>query len=246
MATTIEDFLVYAQARDTGDTVTRDKLCAQIVKQNTPLVKMLVRRFQARWKTAIPPEDLLQSGIAGMLRALTTYNPRGAKFSTYAGDWIRKYLQQLVKAEDHDPGFNTPADLRRDLRNYRDRHGRWPEPWELPPWPERVVRRALLPSPVFLRYSEPGGREDEAVAEDRVSPGHFAMGGRCAANELDPEQALGLKQGLAALDPMTLRILGLHSDGISAKKIAAEVGKSELFVIDAIDKARKVVRMHLP
>jgi RNA polymerase sigma factor (sigma-70 family) len=244
MATPKEDFLAYVKARDEGDDRTRDKLCAQIVKQNTPLVKMLVRRFENRWKTGLPPEDLLQSGICGMLRALTTYDPERSKFSTYSGDWIRKYLQNLCKSEQGDPGFSTPGQLRTDMRNHRDRSGQWPEPFELPQWPERVVRKALRPPPVLVAYVEPGTRDTLALPEE---DGRYSLSaGHCSSNELDPETALCLKQGLESLDDVTRDILDQYSDGITPKKIAISIGRTELYVIDAIDRAKKVLRLHLP
>lgn len=58
----------------------------------------LVKRFVAQYKTyGTPVEDLVQEGNLGLIRALERFEvERGLVFSTYAGWWVRKFIQVAV------------------------------------------------------------------------------------------------------------------------------------------------------
>jgi len=68
-----------------------------IVREYLPLVRSIASKYN---KLGIPQEDLEQEGMIGLLKASDKYDEnKGAKFSTYATFWIRKYILQAVDKE---------------------------------------------------------------------------------------------------------------------------------------------------
>jgi RNA polymerase sigma factor (sigma-70 family) len=62
------------------------------------LVWMVVRRYLRLIEgTMLAPEDLVNEGNFGLMRAAETYDPEKAKFSTYAAGWIRHYVGRAIQ-----------------------------------------------------------------------------------------------------------------------------------------------------
>ncbi|MCD6177063.1 MAG: sigma-70 family RNA polymerase sigma factor [Candidatus Cloacimonetes bacterium] len=69
----------------------------KIVTEYLPLVRSIAAKYN---KLRIPQEDLEQEGMIGLLKAANKYEEnRGAKFSTYATYWIKKYILAAVDKE---------------------------------------------------------------------------------------------------------------------------------------------------
>ena len=69
----------------------------KIVTEYLPLVRSIAAKYN---KLRIPQEDLEQEGMIGLLKAANKYEKnRGAKFSTYATYWIKKYILAAVDKE---------------------------------------------------------------------------------------------------------------------------------------------------
>jgi RNA polymerase sigma factor (sigma-70 family) len=69
----------------------------KIVREYLPLVRSIAAKYN---KLGVPHEDLEQEGMIGLLEAAEKYDEnKGAKFSTYATYWIKKYILEAVKKE---------------------------------------------------------------------------------------------------------------------------------------------------
>jgi RNA polymerase sigma factor (sigma-70 family) len=82
----------------------------QLIAAFMPLITDIAQNY--RGASAAEPTELLQSGTAGLLRALRRYEPSlGAPFWAYAAWWVRQAMQQ-VTAERSRP-IARPAEPRR-------------------------------------------------------------------------------------------------------------------------------------
>ena len=77
----------------------------KIIIEYLPLVRSIATKYN---KSGISREDLEQEGMIGLLKATNKYkNDKGAKFSTYATYWIKKYvLAAIDKEKKHFLNFN--------------------------------------------------------------------------------------------------------------------------------------------
>jgi RNA polymerase sigma factor (sigma-70 family) len=92
---------------------------AVLVERCLPLVAAVARTYRAA--PGIERLELVQEGVAGLLRALERFDPElGAPFWAYASWWVRQAMQQLV-AELTRPVVLSDRALRR-LSALRDAH----------------------------------------------------------------------------------------------------------------------------
>jgi RNA polymerase sigma factor for flagellar operon FliA len=75
-----------------------------LVTQNIGLVKRIAHHLAARLPSSIEIDDLLQSGMIGLLEAAGKFDAsRGASFETYAGIRIRGAMLDDVRKQDWTP-----------------------------------------------------------------------------------------------------------------------------------------------
>jgi RNA polymerase sigma factor (sigma-70 family) len=104
---------VRAQA---GDGAAREQLIDLLL----PLVGSYARRFPTE---GLDETDLLQEGIAGVLRALERYDPKlGVPFPAFATWWIRRSLQDA--RSDFMRAFRLPPKALRQLSQLKSEHQR--------------------------------------------------------------------------------------------------------------------------
>lgn len=237
MAGTPKALLIeFCKARDTGDKATATRLLAVIVHQNMPLVRRLSVRFANIWYLTIPKEDLLQTGVAGLLRGLQTYDARRSKLSSWCGDWIRHYLQELARAEGCELKRSIPASVMRAIWAHRDNTGTWPTVADLPGHDPKLVAKALMPGPRFVPFAAYEPHEEDAQGSHAVDkdPG------------LSPEQETALAKGVAQMDKRTKRAFAMLCEGLSPKEIARELNVLQVQVDDCIERARRIMRLQWP
>lgn len=69
----------------------------KIVVQYLPLVRSIAAKYN---RYGVPHEDLEQEGMIGLLTAVDKFEEdKGAKFSTYASYWIKKYIIAALDRE---------------------------------------------------------------------------------------------------------------------------------------------------
>jgi RNA polymerase primary sigma factor len=79
-----EDELALVARARSGDAFATDGL----LRQHIAFVIRVAMEFRNR---GVPPEDLINEGCLGLLRAIRCFDPRnGARFMTYASFWVRK------------------------------------------------------------------------------------------------------------------------------------------------------------
>jgi RNA polymerase sigma factor for flagellar operon FliA len=79
---------------------TRDEL----IQEYAPLVKYIAERLSARLPSSIEVEDLINTGILGLIDAIDKFVPdRGVKFKTYAEFRIRGAMLDYLRRQDWAP-----------------------------------------------------------------------------------------------------------------------------------------------
>ncbi len=76
----------------------------ELVTQNVDLVKRIAQHLIARLPSSVDIDDLMQSGMVGLLEAANNFDPsRGASFETYAGIRIRGAMLDDIRKHDWTP-----------------------------------------------------------------------------------------------------------------------------------------------
>ncbi len=84
----------------------------QLVDQHVPLVKRIAYHLSGRLPADVQINDLIQSGVVGLLEAAQQYDPtQGASFETYAGIRIRGAMLDELRRSDW-----TPRSVHRNAR----------------------------------------------------------------------------------------------------------------------------------
>lgn len=76
----------------------------QLIVNHVELVKRVARHLAARLPSTVDIDDLMQSGMVGLLEAANNFDPsRGASFATYAGIRIRGAMLDDIRKHDWTP-----------------------------------------------------------------------------------------------------------------------------------------------
>ena len=76
----------------------------QMVERNIPLVEHIVKRLSARFPASYDRDDLVQTGILGLIEASTRFDPSmGIAFSTFAGRRIEGSIIDQLRRDDWAP-----------------------------------------------------------------------------------------------------------------------------------------------
>lgn len=77
---------------------------AVLVEQHAPLVKRIAHHLMARLPASVQLDDLLQSGMVGLLEAARNFDgSKGASFETFAGIRIRGAMLDEIRRGDWTP-----------------------------------------------------------------------------------------------------------------------------------------------
>ncbi|WP_006786147.1 RNA polymerase sigma factor FliA [Thiorhodospira sibirica] len=98
-----------------------------LVEQHAPLVKRIAYYLLARLPATVQVDDLIQSGIVGLLDAARHYDPsQGASFETYAGIRIRGAMLDEVRRLDWTPKsvYRNARRINEVVREIENREGR--------------------------------------------------------------------------------------------------------------------------
>ncbi|VAW72055.1 RNA polymerase sigma factor for flagellar operon [hydrothermal vent metagenome] len=84
----------------------------ELVEKHVQLVKRIAYHLVSRLPPSVQVQDLIQSGMIGLLEASRNYNPaQGASFETYAGIRIRGSMLDEIRRSDW-----TPRSVHRKVR----------------------------------------------------------------------------------------------------------------------------------
>lgn len=102
----------------------------QLVEQHAPLVKRIALHLAARLPDSVELDDLIQSGLIGLLEAAQKFDPSaGASFETFAGFRIRGAMIDELRRGDWAPRsvhrrMREAAEIMRELEQAQGRPAR--------------------------------------------------------------------------------------------------------------------------
>ncbi len=98
-----------------------------LVRQHAPLVKRIAYHLMARLPASVQVDDLIQSGMIGLLEASRKYDAsKGASFETYAGIRIRGSMMDEIRKGDWVPRsvHRNTRKISEAIKRVEDREGR--------------------------------------------------------------------------------------------------------------------------
>jgi RNA polymerase sigma factor (sigma-70 family) len=144
--------------------------CEQLVEAYLPAISGMARHYRST--PAIERSELLQEGVAGLLRAVKRYDPGlGTPFWAYASWWVRQAMQQLVSEVTRpivlsDRALRGLARVKEGRRAFVQEHSRDPTLDELAAAAD--LTRAQVESLLALERA-PRSLEESAGGDDGPS-----------------------------------------------------------------------------
>ena len=105
-----------------------------LVTEHVSLVKRIAHHLAARLPANVDVDDLMQSGMVGLLEAAGNFDPdRGASFETYAGIRIRGAMLDDIRKHDWTPRsvHHKYRQVTEAIHAIEAEHGRAAEPAEI-------------------------------------------------------------------------------------------------------------------
>jgi RNA polymerase sigma-B factor len=208
----------------------------ELIERHLPLVRLVVRRFAGRGEQL---DDLAQVGAVGLIKAVDRFDPlRGVSLTAYAVPTIQGEIRRHLR------------DSAQPLRLSRSRR-------EL--WSHMAERRDALTAergrtPTVAELAAATGRSIEEVGEalEPIRPVPLETCADAAADraaerrlELGEERVL-IESGLRALGRRERRIVRLcYFGGLSQRRIAAEVGISQVHVSRLLRESLRKLRQEI-
>jgi RNA polymerase primary sigma factor len=234
------------QAARSGDATAR----ALLVEAYMPRIAAIARHY--RISPNVERAELLQEGVAGLLRALERYDPeRGVPFWAYARWWVRRSMQRLV-AELTRPTVLSDYALRR-LSRIRDAQRELYQELRREPTTEELAQRSGLPRDEVAELlaidrpprsvEEPLSTEDggvwgkvEDMIADPMADGEYER----VLDQVEAQELVSLLSGLSERERMILRArYGLDGQPEqSPSEIAQRLGLSTARVREIERRAR--------
>jgi RNA polymerase sigma factor (sigma-70 family) len=234
------------EAARSGDATAR----ALLVEAFMPRIAAIARHY--RISPNVERAELLQEGVAGLLRALQSYDPkRGVPFWAYARWWVRRSMQRLV-AELTRPTVLSDYALRH-LSRIKDAHRELYDELRREPTTEELAQRTGLPHDEVAELlaidrpprsvEEPLSTEDGAVwgkledmIADPMADGEYER----VLDQVEAQELVSLLSGLSERERMILRAhYGLDGEPEqSPSEIAQRLGLSTARVREIERRAR--------
>ena len=212
---------------------------ARLIEQYLPLVRALARRFSHRTEQL---DDLTQVGALGLIKAVDRYDPRlGATLAAYAiptilGE-IHRYLRdsasllRLPRSQQE-----RAAELGRQQDALTAELGR-------PPTIGELATAAALPVDSVVAALADAASARLVLLDDEVRGAEDADAERRLERGVDRAM---LARGLRRLDRRERRIVQLrYYGGLSQRRIAAEVGLSQVHVSRLLERSLEKLRQEI-
>lgn len=217
----------------------------QLVQEYALLVKRIAHHLTARMPSSVQADDLLQSGMIGLLEAAQKYDAgKGASFETYAGIRIRGAMLDEIRKGDWVPRsvHRNARSVSAAIKSIEMRTGRDAK--------DKEIANELgieLQSYFSILQDAVGGRlfsYDEVLKSDDTAGESFASG------PLDQLQQGNFRMCLAkAIEGLPDReqlVLSLYyDDELNLKEIGAVLGVSESRVSQIHSQAALRLRARL-
>lgn len=208
--------------------VKRYHMAAEMLSHaNIRLVKKWSYNIYKQYPTGTTMEDCYAAGMAGMARAIRTYDPsKGFKFSTYATQWIRHYVQRLGHkiarpATMPGPRVFAIAEINKEINKLKA-DGIDVTPDKMDEILERngldraEYRKAVLFNTAAKSIDQPVSDDDESMMAERIQSSEVEMStlGESSIMSLDDviyrqNASEQLEQAMSELNDVQRRIIEL-------------------------------------
>jgi len=227
------------------------QIADQLVEKYTPLVKKIAYHLSARLPADIHIDDIIQSGLIGLLDASKHYDPRqGAQFETYATIRIRGAILDEVRRSDWVPKsvHKKARDLAAAMQEIERKTGRDARDIE-------VAQEMGISIDEYYKILKDSSScrmlsFDDLDTDDTQSLGMFEDRQSNVVTEvLDDEFRQRLSQAIAGLPERERMVMSLYYDTeMNLKEVGLLIGISESRVSQLLSQAqlRLQARMNDP
>lgn len=117
----------------------------RLIKSSLSFIMTLAKKEQARraqWGSVIPLDDIIQEGMAGLIRGFRAYNPHASQKSAtnYLGQWVTSQMRRGLESMDHS--FTVPHESMERQRKIRAIRSRLENELGRKPTDEEIVQAA--------------------------------------------------------------------------------------------------------
>ncbi len=217
------------------------QIAEQLVKKYAPLVKKIAYHLSARLPADIHIDDIIQSGLIGLLDASKHYDPeQGAQFETYATIRIRGAILDEVRRCDWVPKsvHKKARDLSAAMHVIELRTGRDARDIE-------VAQEMDISMEEYYQILKDSNScrmlsFDDLDTDDTHSLGMFEDRQSNVVSEvLDEEFRNHLSQAIAGLPEREKMVMSLYYDtGMNLKEVGTLIGISESRVSQLLSQAQ--------
>jgi RNA polymerase sigma factor for flagellar operon FliA len=121
-------------------TETRDEQRERLILEHLPQVRLIARRIHERLPESVSLEDLISTGIVGLIQAIDNFDPRhGVKLKTYAEYKIRGAILDSLRGLDW-----APRQQRRKAKQIEAAIGQLEQRWQRTPTEEEIAEELGL------------------------------------------------------------------------------------------------------
>ena len=224
------------------------EIAEQLVEKYAPLVKKIAYHMSARLPADIHIDDIIQSGLIGLLDAGKHYDPRqGAHFETYATIRMRGAILDEVRRSDWAPKsvHKKARDLTATIQAIERRTGRDARDVEVAQEMGISIKeyyQILKDSSVCRMLSF-----DDLSTDDTQSLGIFEDRQQNVVDEvLGDEFQQRLSQAIAGLPERERMVMSLYYDTeMNLKEVGALIGISESRVSQLLSQAQLRLRARI-
>lgn len=216
----------------------------QRIVEHIGLVKRIAYHLVARLPSSVQVDDLIQSGMVGLIEASKHYDPsQGASFETYAGIRVRGAMLDDVRHSDWSPRslHRKMRQLREAVQHIENKTGRDAKDQEVAEHLQitldefHAIRRDSANAQVF------------SLDQSEDDPGQQ---GRLKSNIKDPLEAFqnssfksSLAQVIASLGEREQMVMSLYyNEELNLKEIGQVLEISESRVCQIHSQALKIIR----
>ena len=217
------------------------QIAEQLVEKYAPLVKKIAYHLSARLPADIHIDDIIQSGLIGLLDASKHYDPgQGAQFETYATIRIRGAILDEVRRCDWVPKsvHKKARDLSAAMHTIELRTGRDARDIE-------VAQEMDISMEEYYQILKDSNScrmlsFDDLNTDDTHSLGMFEDRQSNVVSEvLDEEFRNRLSQAIAGLPEREKMVMSLYYDtGMNLKEVGTLIGISESRVSQLLSQAQ--------
>ena len=223
---------------------------AQLVERHAPLVKRIAHHLLARLPDSVQLEDLIQSGLEGLLEAANSYDAgKGASFETFAAIRIRGAMLDEMRRGDW-----SPRSVHRNARRLAEAHSQLESALGRPPSDTEVAEQLDVPvadyqsmardtlSARLFSLDEPTGGE---IAQSRAD--NYADTAEGPEHQVARQQAQQrLAEAIKTLPERDQLLLSLYyREELNLKEIGQVLGVSESRVSQLHSQAALKLRSRL-